>query len=120
MPTADISEKADALSSVKRAGQVFEKYSVSIRSVIRFHVKSEAEAEDLFQDLFLHLVAKPIPQDVQNVGGYLYRAITQAAKDAFRRIDRYQTRILRYAERNVQAFENCPEKAIMDIDEKNV
>ena len=117
MPTASVNQKSDALSNVERTAEVFEKYGDFIRAGIRFHVKDEMEAEDLFQDLFLLLVAKPIPQDVQNVKTFLYKVISDTIKDAFRRIDRYQARIRRYAERNVQAFENCPEKAIMDIDE---
>ncbi len=117
MPTASVNQKSDALSNVERTAEVFEKYGDFIRAGIRFHVKDEMEAEDLFQDLFLLLVAKPIPQDVQNVEGFLYRVITQSVKDAFRRIDRYQARIRRYAERNVSAIENRPENVIMDIEE---
>jgi RNA polymerase sigma factor (sigma-70 family) len=117
MPTASVNQESEALSNVERAAQVFEKYSDFIRSVICFHVKSEAEAEDVFQDLFLLLVAKPIPKDVQNVGGYLYKVITQAAKDTFRSIDRYQTRIRRYAKYNQRTIERRPENVIMDIEE---
>jgi RNA polymerase sigma factor (sigma-70 family) len=117
MPTADICEKSSALSSVERAAEVFEKHGDFIRSGIRFRVKDETKAEDLFQDLFLLLVAKPVPQDVQNVEGYLFRVITQTAKDAFRRIDRYQARIRRYAERNVRTIEKCPENVIIEKEE---
>lgn len=117
MLKASINENSEALSNAERAAQVFEKYSNFIRAGIRFHIKDETEAEDLFQDLFLLLVAKPVPQDVQNVEGYLFRVITQTAKDAFRRIDRYQARIRRYAERNVRAIEKRPENIIMDIEE---
>jgi len=117
MPTASINENSEALSNAERAAQVFEKYGDFIRSGIRFHVKDKTEAEDLFQDLFLLLVVKPVPQDVQNVEGYLFRVITQAAKDAFRRTDRYQARIRRYAERNVRAIDKRPENVIMDIEE---
>ncbi|MHC4337003.1 MAG: sigma-70 family RNA polymerase sigma factor [Planctomycetota bacterium] len=117
MPTASVNQKSDALSNVERAAQVFDKYGDFIRTGIRFHVKDKMEVEDLFQDLFLLLVAKPIPQDVQNVEGFLYRVITQSVKDAFRRIDRYQARIRRYAERNVHAIKKRPENVIMDIEE---
>ena len=117
MPTASVNQKSDALSNVERTAEVFEKYGDFIRAGIRFHVKDEMEAEDLFQDLFLLLVAKPIPQDVQNVKTFLYKVVSDRIKDAFRRIDRYHARIRRYAERNVRAIEKRPEKAIMDIDE---
>lgn len=117
MPTASINQKSDAPSNVDRAAEVFDKYGDFIRSVIRFHVKDEAEAKDLFQDLFLLLVAKPIPPEVQNVKTFLYKVISDTIKDAFRRIDRYQARIRRYAERNVQAFENRPANVLMEEEE---
>lgn len=117
MPTASINKKSDAPSNVERVAEVFDKYGDFIRSVIRFHVKNEVEAEDLFQDLFLLLVAKPIPPEVQNVKSFLYKVIYDTIKDAFRRIDRYQVRIRRYAERNVRTIENRPENVLMEVEE---
>jgi RNA polymerase sigma factor (sigma-70 family) len=117
MPAASINQKSDVLSNVERAAEVFDKYGDFIRSVICFHVKNEVEAEDLFQDLFLLLVAKPIPQEVQNVKSFLYKVISDMIKDAFRRIDRYQARISRYAERNVRTIEKRPENVLMEVEE---
>jgi len=117
MPVASINEKTETLSNVERATEVFNKYGNFIRSVIRFHVKDGTRAEDLFQDLFLLLVAKPIPQDVQNVQSFLYRVISDAVKDAFRTTDRYQARLRKYAKYNLRTIEKRPENVIMEIEE---
>jgi len=110
-------QKSDASSSVDYAAEVFDEYGDFIRSVIRFHIRNEAEAEDLFQDLFLFLVAKPIPENVRNVKGFLYKLISDTVKDAYRNIDRYQARIRRYAKRNSRIVENRPETDLIDMEE---
>lgn len=117
MPTVSVDRRSDARSNVDRAGEVFEEYGHFIRSAIRFHVKNKAAAEDLFQDLFLFLVSRPMPEEVQNKEGFLYRVISDRAKDAFRGIDRYQARIHRYAKRNVRIIENRPEHVVMEAEE---
>jgi RNA polymerase sigma factor (sigma-70 family) len=117
MPIASISQKPGVPSNVERAAEVFDEYGGFIRSVIRYHVRDKAEAEDLFQDIFLLLVAKPIPQDVQNVKGFLYRVISDTIKDAFRRIERYQAGMHRYAQHNARIAENRPENVVMGLEE---
>jgi RNA polymerase sigma factor (sigma-70 family) len=112
-------EISESLSNVDRAAWVFDNYGCFIRSMIRFHIKVEAEAEDLFQDLFLQLVARPIPYEVENVRGFLYKLISDTVKDAFRRIDRYQTRINKYTERSLRKSENRPESNLMKVEEIN-
>jgi RNA polymerase sigma-70 factor (ECF subfamily) len=114
-----ISQKFDSLSNVDRTTGIFDEYGNFIRSIIRFHIKNEAEAEDLFQDLFLSLVAKPIPEEVRNVKGFLYKLISDMIKDAFRRKDRYQARMRRYAERSLRISENRPETGLIDVEETN-
>jgi len=117
MPTASVTQESDATTNVDRAAEVFEINGDFIRAVIHFHVKNEAEAEDLFQDLFLFLISKPIPEGVQNVKGFLYKVISGMAKEAFRKIERYQARIRKYAKRNVRVIENRPERVLMDVEE---
>jgi DNA-directed RNA polymerase specialized sigma24 family protein len=86
----------------KRAKKIIKKHGDFIRSVIRFHIRNEEEAEDVFKDLYKFLVAKPIPEEVQNVKGFLYKLISDIAKETYRRIGRYQERLRRYAENNFQ------------------
>jgi RNA polymerase sigma factor (sigma-70 family) len=88
-----------------------------IRSVIRFYVKDEAEAEDLFQDFFLSLISKPIPKDIRNERAFLYRVISLRVKDVFRKIDRYQQNIHRYAQSYSATIGECPENAVIEADE---
>jgi RNA polymerase sigma factor (sigma-70 family) len=114
---ANTERKSDVPGSVDRAGRIFDKYGDFIRSVIRFNVKSETEAEDLFQDLFLSLVAKPIPEEVQNVRGFLYKLISDTVKDAYRRTKRYQARIRKYAKYQLRTIENRPETSLIGVEE---
>ena len=117
MPRASINKKSDVRSNVDRATKVFDEYGDFIRSIIGFNVNNEAETEDLFQDFFLFLISKPIPEEVQNLRGFLYRVVSDKVKDALRRRYRYQARIGRYAERHRRIIENCPEDAVIDVEE---
>jgi RNA polymerase sigma factor (sigma-70 family) len=71
----------------------------------------------VFQDLFLSLVAKPIPLEVQNVKGFLYKLLCDTVKDAYRRLDRYQSRINRYTKRNLRVKESRPETELISVEE---
>lgn len=117
MAVTNIHQKSDAPSNVERAAVIFDKYGDFIRSVIRFHIRNEPEADDVFQDLFLSLAAKPIPLEVQNVKGFLYKLLCDTVKDAYRRIERYQSRINRYAKRNLRVAENRPETELISVEE---
>lgn len=117
MPPASINKKEGVPGNVDRAMKVFEEHGDFIRTIICFNVKNEVEAEDLFQDFFLFLISKPIPEEVQNVRGFLYRVVSDKVKDAFRRIERYQGKIHRYAQRHRHIIENCPENIVIEIEE---
>ncbi len=117
MAVTNIHQKSDVPSNVERATGIFDKYGDFIRSVIRYNIRNEPEAEDVFQDLFLSLVAKPIPVEVQNVKGFLYKLLCDTVKDAYRRINRYQSRIHRYAKRNLRVAENRPETELLSVEE---
>lgn len=88
----------DGAKGVDRAVAVFTEYGDFIRAVIRYQVRNEAQADDLFQDVFLSLVSKPPPVDTQNMKSYLYRVICNDVVDAARRVKKYQARMERYAE----------------------
>jgi RNA polymerase sigma factor (sigma-70 family) len=112
-----IHKKIDVQSNVDLAEKIFEEHGDFIRSVIRFNIQNAAEAEDLFQDFFLFLISKPVPKEVQNLRGFLYKAVSDKVNDASRRINRYQAKICRYAERSRRIIENSPEKAVIEIEE---
>jgi RNA polymerase sigma factor (sigma-70 family) len=117
MPTANVSQECDTPSNVDRATEVFEENADYIRAIIRFYIKHEAEAEDLFQDLFLFLIARPIPPDVRNVRGFLFKVINGMVKDVFRGMERRRSRIHRYAQHNGHIADNRPESVLIEAEE---
>ncbi|MHC4060082.1 MAG: RNA polymerase sigma factor [Planctomycetota bacterium] len=117
MPAASVSQECDTPSNVDRAAEVFEENGDFIRAIIRFYIKHEAEAEDLFQDLFLFLIARPIPSDVRNLRGFLFKVINDTVKDVFRGMERRQSRIHKYAQHNGHVTDNRPENVLMEAEE---
>lgn len=87
----------DVQRRVGLAAKIFEKHGGIIRAFISLQVNSTFDADDIYQTLFLSLVRKPIPSHIQNVVGYLYRAIQNDATDMVRRKEIYQDHISRYA-----------------------
>lgn len=107
-------------AGVSIAAKVFAENGDFIRRIIRYHINNEALADDLFQDFFLSLVAKPPPIDIQNIKGFLYKAITNDIIDAIRRIENYRSRIHRYAERDCHFVTNHrPENGLITEEEMN-
>lgn len=88
----------DVRKRVELATEIFEKHGATIHAFISHQVNDSSDAEDIYQTLFLSLVRRPIPSHVQNVVGYLYRAIQNDAIDAARRRKSYQDLISRYAD----------------------
>lgn len=106
-------------NNVDDAARVFAEYGNFIRTAIRYRIKNESQADDLFQDFFLCLVARPVPEDVRNIKGYLYRRITCEIINAICRVERYQIRILKYTERTNRFIINKqnPEDALIEAEE---
>ena len=77
------------ISRVDAAARVFDDYGNFIRCVVQSYIRDEDQAWDLFQNFFLSLILNPLPVDVENVEGYLYKAITNSIIDANRRTGRY-------------------------------
>lgn len=118
MPEVRVKKESALSGNVALAAEIFSEYGDFIRAVIRYKVKNEAWAEDLFQDFFLSLVSKPIPAGVQNVRSYLYRAITNDIADGTRRVEQYKARINKYAERlNFFINKSTPENALIEAEE---
>lgn len=67
-----------------------------IRAVIRSKLKNPAHVDDIFQNFFLSLVYKPLPEGVKNIKSYIYRAISNDVVDAARRAENYKTQIQKY------------------------
>jgi len=107
-------------NNVGLAAEIFTEYGDFIRMVIFSQVKNKARIDDIFQDFFLSLVRKPIPQDVKNIKGYLYRAITNDIIDATRRVNKYSYHMHKYHEYpNHFINRRTPENAFIDVEETN-
>lgn len=117
MALANANKKLDVPNNIDQAMKVFEEHGDFIHAVLRFHVRNAAEVDDLFQDFFLSLISKPIPKEVQNVRGFLYRVLSDKVKDRIRRIKRYHARIYRYAEYCRRDVKDGPENAVIDVEE---
>ena len=110
MLSGDIESCSD---SVSMAYEVFAEHSSFIRAVIGSQVKNEAQADDIFQNLFLSLVHKPVPKDVRDIKSYLYKAIINDIADAARTMERYRALVRRYNEQlNFSAKTISPENTL--------
>jgi RNA polymerase sigma factor (sigma-70 family) len=118
VPPTNETEGDYVASNIARAAQIFSEYGDFIRSIIRFRTGDEDLTDDLFQDYFLSLVSRPIPQDVQNIKSYIYRAITNDTFDAVRRVEKYRGKIERYAKKIENSVnKNHPENALIEVEE---
>ncbi len=89
----------EACERVAAAEAVFREHWAMINEVAKACMRNSCEAEDVFQDLFISLVEKPIPAGVRNVRQYLFTTIRNDVTDAVRRRRNYDARIERYARR---------------------
>lgn len=120
MPKAKAKKEFVLPSNVARAAEIFSEYGDFIRAVIYYQIKNDDQADDLFQDFFLSLVSEPLPADIQNIRGYLYKMITNDIVDAARRVERYKTLMKKYAECfNYSINKNRPENALIEIEQTN-
>ena len=114
------SEACNCRDSVGTAAEIITEYSDFIHMVISSQVKNKSRVDDIFQNFFLSLVAKPVPQDVKNIKSYLYRAISNDIVDAARRVEKYQTRMHKYAEcLNYSVNKSSPENALIEVEQTN-
>ncbi len=83
---------------VAAAAKVFDEHGGFIRVVVSLHVQDKHLADDLYQDFFLSLISRPLPEGLENIKGYLYRTITNDVVDATRRIMKYRDYMCKHAE----------------------
>lgn len=106
--------------NVAPASEIIAKYSDFIHMVICSQVKNKSREDDIFQDLFLSLVAKPIPHGVKNIKSYLYKAISNDIVDNQRQAERYKEQIKKYQERrNFSINKSRPENALIKDEQMN-
>ena len=69
MHPENLSQKNTIYQQVNNTEALFCEYGGFIRSVIDFALNSPSDTEDLYQDLFLMLSAKPIPDEILSEHG---------------------------------------------------
>ncbi len=72
-------------SGLEKTEKIFAEYGKFILSVIQAKVQDSEVVDDLFQDFFLSLVRRPLPDDLKNIKAYLYRSIINDIIDYTRR-----------------------------------
>jgi RNA polymerase sigma factor (sigma-70 family) len=104
--------------AVQAAAEVFENYGGFIRAVIRTQVRNRSEEEDLYQEFFLALLRTPMPLDVENVKGYLYRAISNHIVNAVRASKCQHRRMKKYAKKfRIHVYIQPATSALLDTEE---
>jgi len=99
------------------ASEVFDRYGDEIRAIIHFNVKDKSKADDIFQELFVSIVRKPIPSEIQDIRAYLYRAVTNDVIDVSRQIKNHQDHIHKYAEcRKHSEIPQDPQKTAIQVE----
>ena len=108
-------QESDTPDNVERATAIFFEHGNFIRGVIRYKIKDESMAEDLFHNFFLSLVSRPVPAEVRDIKGYIYKAIINDITDHIRHLGRYQAMTHRCADYNKLTVNNrLPEDALME------
>ena len=107
-------------NNVGLAAEVINEHTDFIYMVICSQVKNKSHVDDIYQDFFLSLVSKPIPDNVKNIKSYLYKAICNDIVDTQRQVERYKTQIKKYRERGNFSINNSePENAIIKDEQLN-
>jgi RNA polymerase sigma factor (sigma-70 family) len=75
--------------------------------------------DDLFQEFFLVLIAKPVPANVENVKSYLYRAVTNTVIESARRRAREERCLKKHIEDvRISINNRTPQSAIIGREER--
>jgi RNA polymerase sigma factor (sigma-70 family) len=96
VPSKETDQLQDVQRRVQLARELFAEQGEYIHSIVRYAASNDEYADDLVHDLFLFFVAKPIPGDILNVRGYLYKVILDRVRDWQRSRVRYQAKIRKY------------------------
>lgn len=90
----------DSQSNLKKATEIFLEKEVFIRKAINSHVNDKTLADDIYQDFFISIVERPMPETVTNINSYINRALRNDVIDAARRKDARRRMVSNYCEKN--------------------
>ena len=104
--------------NVNVAAEIFAEHWDFIYAIIQAKVRDKEQTDDLFQNFFLSLAARPPSPNIRNVKGYLYRAIINDVIDNTRQMERYQRQVYRYAEHlGYSSSKDSPENTLIEAEE---
>jgi len=93
---------------------MFAEHEDFILAVIRSRCRRGFDVEDVYQDLFVYMVNKPVPDNVVSIRSYLYAAIVMRTNDAARRVRRYRSSLYGYVEKKgFCGREDSPERMVL-------
>lgn len=90
-------ESTVSAENIAAATKIFEEQGSFIYRLICYQVTDKSLADDLFQDLFLTLIANPVSLEGVELRKYLYRTIVNDIRDAYRRERRYKKFLDKYS-----------------------
>jgi len=105
-------------SAIRRATAIFAKYGDFIRTIIHFQAADRLDVEDLHQEFFFALIRKPVPPDVQNIKGYLYRAIVHHVVNGIRLEETYSHTLKKYAKEFKISINNQESRSAFTLEEQ--
>lgn len=97
---------------VARTERLFAEHHDYIRATIGHFISDSDEGDDVYQDLFVYFVRKPISPDIVNLEAYLYRVILDRVRDRKRSQTRYCRHVETYARQVTQKKEQPVEVTI--------
>lgn len=101
MDNQHINAPQETAQQVNEAARLFDEHGGFIRATLRHFVHDPQEQEEIYQELFVYFVRKPVPEETRRVRGWLYRVILDRVRDRQRRQSRYKKRLRDHAL-------NCP------------
>ena len=86
----DLQERVDCTYNL------FAEHGPTLHAMILLHVNDKSLADDIYQDLFVYLVRKPLPKGLETPLPYLWRVVANDVKDAMRKDIRYNLMLKDY------------------------
>ena len=112
-----LNSRSNSDKAIHFATSIYREYGSFIRKVIHCHLKDEYQTDDVFQGFFLDLIVRPVPNEVEHIGSYLYGAVLKCVAENVRQAACYQTHVAIYADKALIAeTEKGPESAIINAE----
>ena len=114
----NVESKIETAERVRQAEDIFETYGDEIRAMISLNVTELSTADDIFQNLFLSVVHKPIPPHVDRIEAYLYRIVTNDVIDETRKQNGYVDFVRGYGRHNNhQTTQEPPDNDVIEVED---